>query len=63
MDHQDVRINSKLVDKNYKTSVAKFRQQDAITFPSEMLRSLSLNIMQACALRNIFHVKMNQKLY
>ena len=56
MEHQDKRINSKLVDKNYKTSVVKFRQQDAITVPSDMLHSLNLNIIQACALRNIFHV-------
>ena len=57
MEHQDVRINSKLVDKNYKTTVSKFRGRDAITMPSDMLQSFSLSIMQACALNVFFLIK------
>ena len=56
MEHQDVRLNSKLVDKNYKTTVTKFRGRDAITIPSDMLQSLSLTIMQACALNGFFSI-------
>ena len=57
MEHQDVRVNSKLVDKEYKTTVTKFRGRDAITIPSDMLQLFNLNIMQACALNDIFWIK------
>ena len=57
MEHQDIRVNSKLVDKEYKTTVTKFQGRDAITIPSDMLQSFNLNIMQACVLNDIFWIK------
>ena len=48
--------NSKLEDKNYKPTVLKFKQRDAISPASISLKSLGLTIMQAC----IFFQKFNQ---
>ena len=57
MEHQDVRLNSKLVDKNYKTTITKFQGRDAITIPSDMLQLMSLSITQVCALNVVFFIK------